>query len=242
MGDSTKAIDFSILPYLANLAGYSYSAWVRQSLSPFGAIVSHSVDLGVGRRGNALSISALTLHFESYKTPNDGRWQATNAFPADTDWHHVALTYDNTTATADPVIYVDGVSVTVTETSVPSGTSDDDSDCPLILFNWAPDPTVSGQRYFSNLVGGLALKDIRIYNRILTADEVAELAAGEDDYTVLIDSGLLFMGIFAPSAFIEEFVGDTISGDDFVLDVIHRAAGIPYNDDPNNMLTGETIS
>jgi hypothetical protein len=239
------AVDFGILPYLANMERYSYSIWCkRASASAFGVLIARSVDTGSGRRGNYLHVADRDLTFISHKTPNDGTWVATNAIPSDTNWHHMCVTYDNTTDTADPAIYVDGSPVTVTETGIPSGVSDDDSDCPLMLFNLGADAAFPEQLYYYDVVQDFAEKDLRIYrNRILSPAEVAEIAAGEDDYSTVQDE-LVFCGPFAPTDNIDDYVGDTLEEGDLVLDIVHGAAGVPYNETTTTsatMLTGETI-
>jgi hypothetical protein len=242
------AITFGILPYLANLREFTYSAWVRQDVNPFvgqpfAVLVSRCVDLGTGRRGNFLLLNTNgDLWFNSYKTPTDGEWKtASGALPSEDVWYHVLLTYDNTSAAADPVIYVDGVSKALTETVTPSGTTDDDSDCPLVLFN-LPASVLTSDEYYYDVINNVALKDIRIYNRILNSEEISELATEEGNFDTVQD-GLLFCGPFVPSDNIDDYIGDTIENDDWVIDIVHRAAGIPYNEssDPAEMMTGESV-
>jgi hypothetical protein len=240
---SRQAIDFGVLPYLANMSHFSYSVWIKRlDYQAFAVLVNHSLDTGSGRRGNYFLMNTNgDLQFSSYKTPTDGHWEHASAlFDVNNVWRHVVLTYDNTTDTADPRIYVDGTEISVTENYTPSGTSDDDSDCPLILFNIAPNPSVAGQQYFYNSSKNAILKDIRIYNRILTQSEITELANGEDDYSTVQD-GLQFQGIYAPKDNINDYIGDVIDNQDLVLDSVHKAAGIPYNEntsDTTKMLSG----
>jgi hypothetical protein len=243
--DSICAVDFGILPYLSNPERLGYSFWFRRDdlgSGNYGFPIGKSVDTGSGRRGHHILIVNDTIEFTSYKTPTDGIWEATAVLPNDTNWHHVMLTYDNTTDAADPDIYVDGTPVTVTETSTPSGTTDDDSDCPLVLMNMAGDPTTE-DRYF-DAINDFSMKDVRVYrNRIPSPAEVAEIAAGEDDYSTVQD-GLVFCGPFAPTDNIDDYVGDTLEEGDLVLDIVHGAAGVPYNETTTTsatMLTGETI-
>jgi hypothetical protein len=241
---SRYAIDFGILPYLTNLPQFTYSLWVRRDASTtFAVLISHCVDEGTGRRGNFLLLNTNgDLQFDSYKTPNDGHWKADLAlWPTYLVWQHVCLTYDNTTSAADPLLYVDGVPVAMTETGTPSGTTDDDGDCPLVLFNIPPNPATS-DRYYYDTIHDVSIKDVRIYNRILNSDEIAELAAGENDWNTVQD-GLKFCGPVAPIDNTADYIGDTIENDDWMLDIVHQAAGIPYNEssDPADMMHGEAI-
>jgi hypothetical protein len=243
--EAVDAIDFGILPYLANLPQFSYSFWIRRDATDAHfVIMGRTVDEGAGRRGNEiLTNDDGKIYFQSYKTPDDGEWITTSAVLTVLEiWYHVAVTYDNTTDTADPIIYIDGVPVAITENNIPSGTSDDDSDCPLVLFNAPIDPAVPALPYLTGATG-FTLKDPRIYDHILNTVEVADLAANESILDNVQD-GLLFQGIYAPTDNIADYVGDTIEDDDWVLDIVHRAAGIPYNHDAptaNTMMTGETI-
>jgi hypothetical protein len=243
-----SAVDFGILPYLSNMERFTYTFWIKKpdaTPAPYFYVLAKEVDQGTGRRGHGILVANDDdkIYFESYKTPTDGEWSTTNVVLSAADtWYHVAISYDNTTDAADPEIYVNGSAVAVTERDTPSGTSDDDSDCPLIFFTAGPDAANPANPYLTDSQN-FTLKDVRIYNRILSPAEVAEIAAGEDDYST-VQEGLLFCGPFAPTDNIDDYIGDTIEADDLVLDIVHGAAGVPYNETTATsatMLTGETI-
>lgn len=243
---SMNALDFGILPYLSNLPHYSYSMWIKRpdaGAGSYAALLCHSTDNGTGRRGNELSLNTNgTIDFVSYKTPTDGNWRYTDLVTGFSVWRHLVITYDNSTASADPVFWLDGTAYTPTEIGTPVGSSDDDSDCRLVLFNFPPNP-LTADEYYSTSVHDVVLKDVRIYDRILSAAEIAELYAGQNDYTT-VQSGLLFNGIYAPTDNIDDYIGDTLENDDLVLDIVHRAAGTPYSANtsgPTTMLSGEAI-
>ena len=65
----------------------------------------------------------------------DGDWDT----PADSiilgQWHHAALVYDRSATTNDPVIYIDGVSQSITEVTTPVGSAVDDSAQSFIIGN-----------------------------------------------------------------------------------------------------------
>jgi hypothetical protein len=233
------ALDFGILPHLANLPEFSYSCWVRRSAADsYAALISRSVDTGAGRRGNETYLVWDDFFFKSYKTPTDGNWTAFSAAPSLDVWYHLVITYDNGGSTAAPRVYSNGTELAVTTTLAPAGASDDDSDCPVILFNVSPAPGTT--EYYIDYIHGVAMKDVRIYNRILTPAEVSTLAAAEDGY-LNVQEGLLFNGIFAPTGNIEDYVGATLENEDLVVETVHSAAGTPYSvtTDPADMLTGE---
>lgn len=230
-----SAVDFGVLPHIANMSGYTYSAWVKRLTTSATGSISHSADQGAGQKGNFLHIShngggGATLYFRSYKTPTDGIWQLDPATGIVLNtWIHLVLAYDNSTDTADPILYISGTQTNMTETNTPSGTSDDDSACPLVLFNLPPDPATAYEYYYDT-VRNLVMKDMRIYNRVLTAAEVAEIYASPDDYTTVPD-GLVFQGFYAPTDNISDYFNDSIVADDLVLESVYGIAGLPYNED-----------
>lgn len=84
-------------------------------------------------------------------------------------WYHFAITYDDASTANDPVFYVDGVSVTVTESNTPSGSYTDDSANDLWI----------GQRRDGLQVFDGKIEDVRMYvGTTLTADQIAILASG----------------------------------------------------------------
>lgn len=79
-------------------------------------------------------------------------------------WAHIAITYDNSSILNDPLIYVDGVSQTVTENVTPIGTAASDAAQTGRLGNVA-----TGTRTFS---GNLA--NVALFDRILAAEEIQQ--------------------------------------------------------------------
>ncbi len=94
-------------------------------------------------------------------------WDASSPNMDDGSWHHFALTYDGSSTANDPIVYIDGSSVTVTEENTPSGSWSSDSDA----WTWA-NREIEGRQ----LTGSVA--ECAIWSRILTAAEVASLGDG----------------------------------------------------------------
>ena len=105
-----------------------------------------------------------------------GRW----SFPQFSlnKWHQIVVVYDRQSVTNDPVIYVDGVSQTVTEYSTPSGTANSDAGNNLLI---SADPS------FDRWVDG-SIDEIHIYNRALTADEIKSHYEGQQTALALSKS------------------------------------------------------
>ena len=109
-----------------------------------------------------------------------GKWSI--AKPSTGSYHHIAITYDGSSTANDPVIYLNGVSQTVTERAAPSGT--------IQL------PT--GTSYFGSENGSGqwfngSLAEFAIWNTVLSGATITALAGGNAPsfYT----SGLL---LYAP--------------------------------------------
>jgi hypothetical protein len=230
-----NALDFGILPYLSNPASLTYSTWIkRTSSSTFAILISRSAFTDASRKGSVFAVDTNgELYFKSHKTPTDGEWETTNGVVGQDVWTHVLVTYDNTTSSAVPKFYVDGSLVSpLTTLGTPNGTTDDDSDCPVILLAAGRDPALSEEYHSTN--ANIQMKDARIYNRTLTQAEISELANGEDDYTT-VQTGLMFNGIYAPSENIGDYMDAAIYAEDLVLESVHGAAGIPYNEDISDL-------
>ena len=113
---------------------------------------------------------ANALHFFRDWSTTDGEWRTpTNALVASI-WQHIVVTYDKSGAAPgnDPAIYVDGVSQSLSELTTPAGTVVSDAAVSLLFGKG-----VSG-------VGKLngKMEDVRVFNRILTQEEISLLASG----------------------------------------------------------------
>jgi len=81
----------------------------------------------------------------------------------DADWHHILVTYDSTQAD----IFFDGVEVSYSAHPNGTGSETDDSDT---SFHIAADGPLTSGLHFD---GGM--DDIRIYNRVLSQEDVTRL-------------------------------------------------------------------
>ena len=120
---------------------------------------------GAGSRDNVLNLRC------SFST-TAGIWESADEFFTTgyaTVWTHIAITYNADADTNDPVFYVNGTSISVTEFQTPSGTRS----------SGAADDLRIGMRLggFGGFLDG-RMDDVRLFTRLLTAEEVAILAAG----------------------------------------------------------------
>ena len=80
-------------------------------------------------------------------------------------WQHICITYDGGSTDNDPIVYIDGVSVTATETTAPSGT-----------FLTAITRTEVGNSAASDRTFNGRIAELAVWSRILTAGEAKGLS------------------------------------------------------------------
>lgn len=105
----------------------------------------------------------LTIHL--YWSTQYGIW--TVAEPSDAAWHHILVTYDGGSTDNNPVVYVDGTSVSVTRATAPTGTRGTNGLAHLI----------GNKASQANVFDGL-LAEFAVWDAILTSAEAAALGAG----------------------------------------------------------------
>lgn len=93
---------------------------------------------------------------------NQGAWRT--PLPSTGVLHHYVVTYDDTSTSNDPIVYLDGQRQTVTEVVTPSGTRSADTSSLWIGNSYTGSFSWKGKIYYT-----------RYWNRILTHREVLEL-------------------------------------------------------------------
>jgi len=112
-------------------------------------------------------VSGSTLKFRREYTTTSGEWAIDQ--PSLNAWHHCVITYDDSSASNDPIVYIDGVSVTVTETQTPAGTLRPDNAANYV---WGNDGTTTDYYWDGYLAEGA------IFDGILSADDAVLLFEG----------------------------------------------------------------
>lgn len=118
-------------------------------------------DGGVNCNSQSLSF------YQSFNSDTYKGWWSSPANSLSTgQWYHVAVTYDNTSTGNDPMMYINGKSVSVTENTTPiSGTADNDADADLYI----------GNRYDTTRAFNGQIDDFRIYGYELSATQVKKV-------------------------------------------------------------------
>jgi hypothetical protein len=110
------------------------------------------------------------LNFGQGFTSGRGWWRFAESSISLGSWQHIAIAYDASSTANDPVVYLDGSPVPVTRVDTPSGTLRTDVAINLRLGGHA---SATAQNVFDGKID-----DARIYDRILDAAEIADIAAG----------------------------------------------------------------
>lgn len=134
-------------------------------------------------------------------------------------WHHIAVTHDDQASTV-PKMYLDGVEKVVIASSTPQGTAVDYGSAPLMIGNL----NVVGAQVQYNFNG--YIKDARIYNRILTPDEVLIIAANPTNYLTVRD-GLVFQGPCVKSEDYGNLTGTILYPTTKLIDNVFGIRGTP---------------
>jgi hypothetical protein len=93
-----------------------------------------------------------------------GRWISGHIVEID-KWNHILWVYDGSSTSNDPVLYLNGVAQTLTESSTPNGSITSDASANLRIGNRAGlDRTFDGD-----------IKDVRYYDYLLSAEQAASL-------------------------------------------------------------------
>lgn len=158
---------------LDNITTVTYAVWIYADTLPTNALLfekrpAATNDGPVFYLGDP-SGGLTRIRFVQGWSTADAVWYTNSRVVSAGVWTHVAVTYDRSSTSNDPVFYLNGVSQTVFESTAPSGTVDSDAAVSLLLGiqTGGADNPFDGK-----------MEDARVFNRILTADEAAILAAG----------------------------------------------------------------
>jgi Concanavalin A-like lectin/glucanases superfamily len=161
-GTATDNIDTK---YTTNFTTRTWSAWFTRT----GAGGANSGR--IFQKQGTLVVDFIACDDISHTLTLESRWSVTNAFWNVTeptpygDWHHLVLTYDNSSSSNVPVFWVDGNSQSITGSQAPSGTANTDPASYLIGNNIA-----AGGRCWAG-----ALAETAMWNIILKGGEVKSL-------------------------------------------------------------------
>jgi len=143
----------------------SYSLWFWLNGTGGGGL-GRLFDKCVATNSEFLLHNETAIAYERVWSGAEAAW--TIAAPATGAWHHLLLTYDAGNTANDPVIYLDGVSQTVTEGYAPSGTLVTSTDAYTLGSRG-----LDSNRYFDG-----SLAEFAVWDSLLTSGNAISLAGG----------------------------------------------------------------
>lgn len=224
---TTDTVEFGTVPRIYSDTApftYSVSVWVQseEASGVILALMSGNV-FGSSSFGVTTATGGFKLYaFSSLYGSAAGQWMTNDISGTWTPgtWYHVVFTYDGSLTTNDPLIYWDGVSQTVNETSTPSGSTVSRNGARLFVGNL--DTSASD---YANALDGIIF-DPRIYNRILTQAEITALYnSGTPSASVGTTSGLVFQAFAVRTGDTASYVDQTLTSSTNLFDAQFKAVG-----------------
>ena len=209
-----NTINFGVQDIINSLTTKSISIWFFAAPTGGGYLLSNTNGSATGvQTGWSVTIISNDIYF----TELSAKFWST-PFTRSSQWINFIITKESTELNTDPVIYVNGVAGTLT----PSGTQ---ATIPSQIGNSLAIGTYySGNDPLNGFNG--KLKDIRFYDRILTASEALALytegASGNDNL-----NGLIFQAPVVNTQELTYYTDHTMLITDRVLDNIYGEVGKP---------------
>jgi len=225
------AVDFGYLPQASNLTLRSISARIYLHADPalrghvVGALGELSSAFPPGEWGTGYWFAVGTgrkaefIQVHTGAGSADGIWQsALNSIPLNA-WTDLIITHNLTVSTTAPIIYIDGVNqAPLTEVQAPLGNVADEEGNHLVIGN-----NISATQHTKSMDG--LIKDVCVYDVILTQAEATSHAAGGD-----ITRGLVFQGPCVRTADLDYFEDLTLDPlVDRLIDNMYGMIGTPAN-------------
>ncbi|QQR78675.1 MAG: LamG domain-containing protein [Candidatus Moraniibacteriota bacterium] len=179
-------VNAGVSAVLDDIATLSTCAWINprsageiySGSDRFGGIVTEGIPGGWFFMTTNV-YGSVRLLFYVYFSGTDGAWYPTSdTIPLNT-WTHVCFTYNNTSASNDPVLYINGASVSLTEDSTPTGTVDSNAGSELHI----------GTNDVTDQVFDGLIDDVRVYDTALTQTQVTELYRSTGGKAITASSG-----------------------------------------------------
>lgn len=160
-GMHDKAYDFSndgkaTLPFNTSFTNLSFSCWIKlNTTGGYKRILDKNSTISAW-------IEDESILYSRYYSGDDGKWVTPAGSITTGVWHHIVFTHDGTINA--PVIYIDNIQQSLTETNTPTGTVNSNSDNYYIGNHASMDRNIDG-----------LIDEAILWDRIITDDEITEL-------------------------------------------------------------------
>lgn len=215
---TTDAVSFGSIPQMSNLRYLTASAWiyVTNLVTPNTIFAYYSDYAGL----NFYVAASGKLVYYQKGTSGPGAWNTNGTVSTDA-WHHVAVTRDTLLPGNQAKFYIDGAVAASVVALTQTGAIQDDSMCDMLIGNTK---TVT-QDYPSPLYG--SIKDLRIYNVIKTAAQVAALnTAGA--YEMSDTAGMVFQAPTVRTKELTYWTDHTLLTGDRIIDNVFGNVGAAH--------------
>ncbi|MCK4825470.1 LamG domain-containing protein, partial [bacterium] len=222
---TTDGVNYGFLPdvFSDDTGDYiSVSSWIYADTLP-GAVAYYIMSFGTNSGGFRFYIQPDPDddHIGVYSNLFDvapGTWKTTNACVGAAAWYNVIITYDMSNVALDPIVYVGGVAQALDEDVTPAGAAFSRDGNSLVIGN----VKTATEDYFRPFDG--LIKDVRVYNVILTQAEATSLAAGGN-----VTRGMVFQGPCVRTDDLDYFEDRTLTSVDRLIDNMFGCVGTPNN-------------
>ena len=168
-----------------------------------------------------IGTSSEKIYFYNGFSSAIGTWATDNSsFSA--GLHDIAITYDASSSANAPIIYLDGSSINVNTITPPAGDYERDNGIPVVI----------GSHGSSTKSPDGNVYNVRIYNRVLSAGDIATETATPGTIT----DGLVFSGVHVPSFMETYYDGRVLAAGDKIFEQISLFVGTPNGSPIANLL------
>jgi hypothetical protein len=219
------AVDFGPLLRVSHgsVTDRTFAAWINANLlDGTRSVIAPVADTGGVTMfiSDNLSAGNAKLYFYSNRwTVTNGVWYS-NTTPVTTgSWFHVVVSYNHTSTSNDPVMYINGIPQTVVEDTTPAGTLNSEVATHVVVGN--------SKTLTLDYVEGFDGKifDARIYDRIITDAEALALYNGGDPDPSLVTDGLIFQAFAVRTDEVADFVDVQLNNTDWVFENVYKSVG-----------------
>lgn len=217
-GSSAGGVSFPAASAYNDLTVKTISFWIKfndTTQSNYNdLVVKQTNDGSHGWWLSKASPATSLMYFQDF-SGTAGRWVFISWSPTAGAWYHIVLTYDGSSTANAPSAYINNVLKTTVEVTAPSGTIAADTSYPLLV------NATGGSGAFSP-----QMQDVRIYNRILSAQEIDILYNSRMLPVVL--GGLVYWAPCNSAAGVSTFDGASLSAANTLRDVVNGVSGVPF--------------
>lgn len=219
-------LDYEYMPQVSNIQQKTISIRIYYtSMDTIQVLLSQGTLFAAEQLWYVESAVGRPVYSRNFSGAN-GQWRTTNdeLTARVNQWVMITVTYDSSSASNDPVFYINGSSVAITEFETPSGTVPDETGNRMIIAN----RVYPGFDYEYGFHG--KIKDLRIYDRILSAAEITTLYNSGTVNNALVTDGLVFQGPAVRTSEYADYIDEVLTTDQKIIDNIFGAVGTPNVD------------